>query len=237
MSCGNWQARAVPHDEPAGSALVVFDLDGTITRSDTLIPFLLACLWSRPWRWPRLLLLPPLALRFAIGRDRGRFKGALIHWTLGGLARVDLESAAGAFVGRLLRRGVFGEALQAVAEHRARGERLVLMSASVDLYVPLIAHALGFAETICSKVRWRPDGRLDGRLATANCYGEEKRRCLQALIARESPRSVAAYGNSRSDLAHMRLAQQAYLINGPARLADASPGLRALHWSQRGAGV
>jgi len=225
----------VPPESAGGSALVVFDLDGTITRHDTLLPFLLACLWGRPWRLPRLLLILPLALRFAVDRDRGRFKGALIHWTLGGLAPVELEACAGRFVERLLRRGLFGEALQAVSAHRTRGERLVLMSASVDLYVPLIARALGFSETICSKVRWRPDGRLDGRLATANCHGEEKRRCLQALLARQPAHTLVAYGNSRSDLAHMQLAQVAYLINGPARLASTSPGIRPLHWSHRSA--
>lgn len=235
MSCVSSRARAVPHETDGGNALVVFDLDGTITRHDTLLPFLLACLWRRPWRLPSLLLIVPLAVRFAIDRDRGRFKGSLIRWTLGGLAPTELEACAGRFVARLLRRGVFGEALQAVSAHRARGERLVLMSASVDLYVPLIGRALGFTETICSKVRWRADGRLDGRLATANCYGDEKRRCLQALLARQSARTLIAYGNSRSDLAHMQLAQVAYLINGSARLAGASPGIQALHWSHRSA--
>jgi len=222
----------VPHELAGASTLVVFDLDGTITRHDTLMPFLLGCLRFRPWRLPRLLVVVPLALRFLLDRDRGRFKGSLIHWTLGGLSRGALDSSAGSFVSRLLGRGLFAEALQAVSDHRARGERLVLMSASVDLYVPLIARALGFEQTICSAVRWRTDGRLDGHLATANCRGEEKRRCLQALIASENPGSVIAYGNSRSDLAHMRLAQQAYLVNGPERWLRASPGIRTLHWSR-----
>jgi phosphatidylglycerophosphatase C len=100
--------------------------------------------------------------------------------------------------------------------HRARGDRLLLMSASVDLYVPRIAQALGFDEVICTQVRWRSDGRLDGRLASANCRGEEKRRCLAAVIARDSPDRIYAYGNSGSDLPTWQLAHEAYLVNGPA---------------------
>jgi phosphatidylglycerophosphatase C len=225
----------VPPEGTAGPALAVFDLDGTITRHDTLIPFVLSCLWRKPWRLPRLLLLPPLAFAYLLHRDRGRFKGALIRATIGGLPRAWLEARAAGFVPRLLQRGLFAEALRAIDEHRARGDRLVLMSASIDLYVPLIGGALGFAQTICTQVRWNPDGTLDGRLATANCHGEEKRRCLQALIARDPPQRLYAYGNSGSDLPHMRLASQAYLINGPARLIGSRATIEALHWTHHGA--
>jgi phosphatidylglycerophosphatase C len=224
----------VPHEGPTGGGLAVFDLDGTITRHDTLMPFVLACLLRRPWRLPRLLLLPPIALAFLIHRDRGRFKGTLLRWTLGGLSREWLEARAAGFVPRLLRRGVFAEALDAIAQHRAQGDRLLLMSASVDLYVPMIGPALGFTETLCTRVRWRPDGRLDGRLASANCRGEEKRRCLQALLARSPPARLYAYGNSGADLPHMRLAQQAWLVNGPARLIGPHATIQPLRWTHPG---
>jgi len=219
----------------AGFSLAVFDLDGTITRHDTLMPFVLSCLWRKPWRLPRLLLLPWLASGYLLHRDRGRFKGALIRATIGGLPRTWLEARAAGFVPGLLRRGLFAEALGAIEQHRVRGDRLALMSASIDLYVPLIGGALGFGQTICTRVRWNADGTLDGRLASANCYGEEKRRCLQALIAREPPRRLYAYGNSGSDLPHMRLASQAYLVNGPTRKIGSSASIEALHWRERGA--
>ncbi len=222
------------HESAAGGALAVFDLDGTITRHDTLMPFVLACLWRRPWRLPRLLLLAPIALAFLIHRDRGRFKGTLLRATLGGLPREWLEARAAGFVPRLLRRGVFAEALAAIARHRAQGDRLLLMSASVDLYVPMIGRALGFAETLCTRVRWRADGRLDGRLASANCRGEEKRRLLQALLARSPDSRLYAYGNSGADLPHLRLAQQAWLVNGPARLIGPDATIQPLRWTQPG---
>lgn len=222
----------MPPDTATGGGLAVFDLDGTITRHDTLVGFVLTCLHRRPWRLPRLLLVPPLALHYLIHRDRGRFKGALIRATLGGLAAGELARCAERFVPRALRDDTFAEAVQAIAAHRDRGDRLLLMSASVDLYVPLIARALGFEHSICTKVRWRGDGRLDGRLATANCRGEEKKRCLQALIARQAPQRIYAYGNSGADLPHMALAQHGYLVNPSLRLQRAAgPGIQVLHWS------
>jgi HAD superfamily hydrolase (TIGR01490 family) len=222
----------VPPETAGGGGLAVFDLDGTITRHDTLVGFVLTCLWRRPWRLPRLLLVPPLALHYLIHGDRGRLKGALIRATLGGLTTGELAQCAERFVPRVLRDDTFPAALQAIAAHRLQGDRLLLMSASVDLYVPLIARALGFERDICTRVRWRSDGHLDGRLATANCRGEEKKRCLQALIARQAPQRIYAYGNSGADLPHLALAQYAYLVNPGARLRRAAgPGIQVLRWS------
>jgi phosphatidylglycerophosphatase C len=214
-------------------SLAVFDLDGTITRRDTFGPFLWGFLWRRPWRLARMLLALPAAAGFVLNRDRGAFKGAVIHALLGGAKRASLARWAERFVAELLPDGLYAEALAAIATHRTRGDRLLLMSASTDLYVPRIGQALGFDEIICTEVRWRADDRLDGRLATANCRGEEKRRCLAALIARDAPGRVYAYGDSRADLAHMQLVQEAYLVNPSARLAERlAPHVQAIHWRQ-----
>jgi phosphatidylglycerophosphatase C len=216
----------------AGSgALAVFDLDGTITRADTLAPFVLGYLWRTPRRLPRLLRVLPAAVRFLFDRDRGTFKGALIHATLGGLARAQLAQWSEQFVDRLLRHGVYRQALQAIDAHRLRGDRLILMSASTDLYVPRIAHALGFEQAICTQVRWNSDGRLDGRLASTNCREMEKRRQLLALIERLAPSTVYTYGNSSADLPHMQLAQEAILVNGPSYLGEVgAANLQRVRW-------
>lgn len=216
--------------------LAVFDLDGTLTRHDTLAPFLLGFLWRHPWRLPRLLALVPAALHFLAARDRGAFKGSVLRATLGGVRREALDAWARRFVQRLLRTGLYADALQRIETHRQRGDRLVILSASTDLYVPRIARALGVDEAVCTGLRWREDGRLDGRLATANCSGAEKQRCLEALIARDAPTRVSAYANSSSDLAHLQLVQDAYLVNGSRRTrahARAAGHIRCLRWRGR----
>ena len=80
-----------------------------------------------------------------------------------------------------------------------RAIRLVLMSASPDLYVPEIGRRLGFAETICTGVRWNGD-RFDGALTTPNRQGAEKARCFTALRARYPGVPTVAYANSAQRL-------------------------------------
>ena len=217
----------------AAVELAIFDLDGTITRRDTLLPYAFGYALRRPWRLPRLLvMLPALAAYGCRLIDRGGLKSWLVRATLGGATRADVAAWNAHCLPRLLRRGLFAEALQAIAAARARGAQLVLLSASPDLYVPEIGARLGFTRTICTQLRWRADGHLDGRLASRNRRGEEKARCVRELLTELRPGRSIAYGNSRADLAHLRLVDEGVYVNGHAPAA-AGP-LRIERWHLRG---
>jgi phosphatidylglycerophosphatase C len=194
--------------------LAVFDLDGTITRHDTLIQYVLGYLKTRPWRVFGFLLAVPAILKYVVGAsDRGALKASVIHWTLGGSTRADLDAWTARFVPNLLANGVFKDAIERIAAHRRDGDTLVLMSASPDIYVPVIGRQLGFNEITCTGVRWDGD-RLDGALTTANCRGEEKAVRFQSLRGRHPGVRAVAYGNAASDLPHLRLADRGVLVNG-----------------------
>jgi phosphatidylglycerophosphatase C len=173
-----------------------------------------------------------MLVRFGLGRaDRGDLKSALIRGTLGGSTRAELDAWTARFVPQLLEHGVWPDALACVTRHRAQGDVLALMSASVDLYVPAIARALGFAEVLCTRLRWQ-DGRLEGSLAGPNCRGAEKARVLKELRGRYPGLRVTAYGNAASDLGHLCVADRGVLVNGNRRTRAAAErlGLTCLEW-------
>jgi phosphatidylglycerophosphatase C len=212
--------------------LAVFDLDGTITRRDTLFPYVAGYLSHEPWRLPGMLKVAPAAARFAVGKsDHGELKSAFIKSTLAGCTRADLLRWTERFVHRLLGDGLFAEARRRISAHRHAGDRLVLMSASVDLYVPAVGRALGFHEVICTGVLWEGD-RLRGDLTTPNRRGAEKARCFQELQRRYPQLTTVAYGNAASDLDHLRLAHQGFLVNGSrtARQMAATQGVTYVSW-------
>ena len=213
--------------------LAVFDLDGTITRRDTLIQYTLGYLKTRPWRVFGFVLALPALVRYAFARDPGELKASLIHWTLGGSTREELEAWNARFIPVLLKDRVFKTAMERIATHRRDGDVLVLMSASVDFYVPAIGKQLGFNETTCTGVRWDGD-RLHGALTTINCRGEEKARRFEALRARYPGLRSVAYGNAASDLPHLRLADRGVLVNGSADARRAAAEMKAVvceNWS------
>ncbi len=213
--------------------LVVFDLDETITRHDTLLPYALRfAMRYRPWRLPLLSAVLPSVVELLRGRaDEGRVKESFIRAALGGSRRSDIDAWTARFVPPLIANGTFADAIERIAEHRRAGDYLVHMSASTDLYVPAVSRELGFDETIYTGVRW--DGeRLNGSLTTRNRKGEEKARCFTALRERYPGRETTAYGNSSTDLPHLRLANHGFLVNGSAkaRQTAASLGIACVDW-------
>jgi phosphatidylglycerophosphatase C len=209
----------------------VFDLDGTLTHHDTLLPYLAAALAAQPARAWRLGVVPFALVCFALDRDRGRLKSRLIRALLGGCSRAEVDSLTMRYLDghwpRLFRR----EALAELERHRAAGEYLVLLSASTDCYVTAIGRRLRVDEVICTELKWVGE-RLDGALVTPNRRGEEKSRCIARLREAHAAARFAAYGNSRSDLDHLSQVESGVLVNGSAaaRRAARKLGLRTAHW-------
>lgn len=218
--------------------LAIFDLDGTITRRDTLTPFIAGFLWRHPWRlWRWIPCLVPL-LRYAAGqRDRGALKTSVIQLTLGGVANAQLASWAVHFTRRLLQTGLYAEALECIAAHQRSHDHLVLLSASPNLYAPQVAQALGFDACICTEVRWRSDDRLDGALSSANRRGAEKARCVGVLLAEHQPLLSYAYGNSPADLEHLQMVSSGTYVNGSSAELAYLPNVRAVRWWRPGSAM
>jgi phosphatidylglycerophosphatase C len=213
--------------------VALFDLDGTLTWRDTLLPFLRGFLRRCPHRTLGLWRLPFALGRYWQDRDRGALKSGVIRMIMGGERRAVVDAWADTFVNTLKSQQRFRPLALAVVEtHRSAGDRLVLLSASPDLYVPLIGRLLGFERTLCTEIEWRGD-RLDGHLKTANRRGEEKLRCMTWLREQYPGLPIIAYGNSASDLDHMRHADRALLVNGDdaARRLAAKWDIAVSYWS------
>jgi phosphatidylglycerophosphatase C len=223
---------------PAGSVatkpwIALFDLDGTLTWGDTLSPFLLGFVRRRPHRALGLWRLPLALARYWQDRDRGALKSSVIRMLMRNEKRSVLDAWAQSFVAGLKPEHRFRTLALAVVEaHRAAGDHLVLLSASPDLYVPRIGQLLGFERTLCTEIEWQGE-RLDGRLKTPNRRGEEKLHCLAWLREQYPGSPVIAYGNSASDLDHLRHADRALLVNGnsAARRLAAKFNIAVSYWS------
>jgi phosphatidylglycerophosphatase C len=214
--------------------VAVFDLDGTLTWRDTLLPFLVGYLWRHPGRLAGVWRLVPAVLGYALGgQDRGDLKSRVIRIVMGGETRAAVDSWADTFVAGLMpNRRLRPAALAVLEAHRTAGDHLILLSASPDLYVPRIGRGLGFERIICTELEWRGE-RLDGTLKTPNRQGREKVHCLERLRAEYAGLRVAAYGNSASDLPHLRIADKAMLVNATAaaRREAAKWGIITSKWT------
>lgn len=208
----------------APAAIAAFDFDGTLTRGDSLLPFL-----RRGLGWPRFLgallrCLPWLAayaLRL-IGNDVA--KARLLQLALGGRTVAELDD----WTTRWLANDFPGElrdwTMARLAWHRQAGHCCVLVSASPDLYLRRVAGQLGFDGLVCTEMDVQ-DGIVTGRMRTPNCHGEQKVLRLNAWLSERfglasfAGVTLYAYGDTAGDKPMLRLAGQAWYRGQPWKVA------------------
>ncbi|MDA3857903.1 MAG: HAD-IB family hydrolase [Roseovarius sp.] len=204
----------------AGTAL--FDLDRTITRAPTWTWFLIHVNGRRPRFIGQFALI---ALRMVAYKlrlvPRTSIKAAGVR-SLAGHSRAELQAKADIFVADVLANGLRPGAEAAIRAHKARGDRLVLVTAAVDVVAEPLARALGFDDVICTRLTW-PDGANGPVLDGGNCYGAEKLRRIAELQA-ERPFSppTYAYSDHVSDLELLREADHGIAVNPSKRLHRAA---------------
>lgn len=198
--------------------LAFFDFDGTLTRGDTLVPFLRHVGGSARLAID-LLAASPWLLAHAVGAiTNTAAKERLLWQALSGIRLDDLRSDGERFardrIPGMLRPDTFAR----LRAHQEQGHRCVLVSASLDLYLLPWSRAQGFDACLSSSLSTDESGNVTGTLQGANCHGEEKVRRIKLLLEESPPPSrTYAYGDSRGDLPMLAIVDEGYLA-GPGRL-------------------
>jgi phosphatidylglycerophosphatase C len=181
-----------------------FDFDGTLTRRDSLLPFLRFALGT-----PRLLAglaaESPALARYALGiLANDRAKERLLTRCLGGESAQHVAECGQRFARERLPRLLHAETMALMEAHRQAGHVCVLVSASPGFYLRPWAAEAGFQNVICTELEIDAAGKLTGRLAGGNCYGAEKARRLKAILPADV--ELHAYGDSPGDRPMLALA-------------------------------
>jgi phosphatidylglycerophosphatase C len=207
--------------------VAAFDLDGTLTRRDTLMPFLRRAVGRQRAYRAILASSLPLARAAALGgAHRDRAKAAFLRGVLAGVPREALAEAAESYADHVVIHGLRPDVRARVEWHREQGHELVLVSASPEIYVTPIGRRLGFDEVLATRLEVDPADRLTGRLVGANCRGPEKVARLREW--RGDDLAVAyAYGDSAGDREMLALAARAVLRPRPRPRVVAVPVFHA----------
>lgn len=189
--------------------IALFDFDGTLTRRDTLLPFLRFAAGTTGLA-TGLICAAPQLIGFAFGIVSNDIaKEALLRRVLGGREIEGLRAAGIVFAREIVPQMLDQAAFRWFITHRIAGRICILVTASLDVYVEPWARAQGFDAVICSKLEV-VEGRVTGRLDGGNCYGEEKVRRIQSWLRGRKPRHTWAYGDSRGDLEMLCWADTAF---------------------------
>jgi phosphatidylglycerophosphatase C len=188
--------------------LALFDFDGTITERDTYTGFIYfatgrarqllgTAALALPILSHRLGLLPGTHLRVAVSRVAFALQSQRVMVRRG-------EVYARQVIPTLLR----ANALERLAWHRARGDRIVIVSASLDVYLRPWCEEHGYG-LLCTELDARA-GVLTGGYRGGDCTGAEKARRVRASYDLSGFSKVYAYGDTPEDRALLQLAHERY---------------------------
>ncbi len=188
--------------------LALFDFDGTITRSDSWMPFLKFAVPPLKLVVGQGLLLPVLVgyKLGAVPPTRARAAASMVAFR--GERAATIRERGAEYASEALPGSLRSEALERVAWHRERGDHIVVVSASLDVYLAPWCRTHG-VDLICTELEERA-GRLTGRLVGGDCTGAEKARRVKERYELARYESVYAYGDTIEDREMLECAHVKY---------------------------
>lgn len=183
--------------------LALFDFDGTLTTRETFPDFMRYAV-ARPRLLAGGVLLAPVVFGYRRGWVAGNpTRASIVQVGLRGVDAARLRAQGEAFARDLLPAVLRAEAMARLQWHRERGDRIVVVSGGLDVYLAPWCAAQD-VEVLCSVLAER-NGRITG-YAGAQCVGEEKVRRVRALCDPQAYPAVHAYGDTHEDLAMLAMA-------------------------------
>lgn len=174
--------------------VAAFDLDGTLARQDTLLPFL-RLVAGRARVLGAVAHSAPAIARAARDRaERDAAKERVLRSTLRGYTVDGLQEVAARYAPTVALRD---DVIASLRDHQHHGHETLVISASPSIYVRAIASHLGIDHVVATELEV-VDGMLTGRYSGRNCRHEEKlARLLEWLGDRDV--ELHAYGNPPDD--------------------------------------
>ena len=194
--------------------LVLIDFDGTLAAGDSLLPFLLQIRGSR-----RSLFAAMLSASIQVVRQRriGRnaLKASLLRQCVLGRSQHYLGDIGASFAQHLVDQRLLDDAVQELERHRQQGAVLVLVSASLDIYLEPLRAIMAFDAVLCTQIEYDSNNRATGNFTGSNVRRAEKvRMVLQWMalngLARDTT-VITAYGNGPGDKELLALADHGLL--------------------------
>lgn len=215
------------------TAFAFFDFDDTLASGDSIFPYLLYCI--RRGYAPRTQLLRAAVgfIRWKLNPACGRaVKESSLSFIKGHTVE-EMDELARGFFRDIQQKAFFQEGIAEIWRLRQQGMRIVVVSASSDVYMRVLPEFLPI-DAVISTICVTEDGAYTGKMEK-NCKGEEKVRRIQAWLTDhdmsiDRPAS-AGYGDSPSDSFMIRLTDHHNLVNPKRKLIKSLPKARILHWS------
>jgi phosphatidylglycerophosphatase C len=179
------------------SVIAAFDFDGTITTKDTLFDFI-----QYSFGWPKfiigmLLFLPTFTSYLLKNISNSAAKEKLFSIFFKGFEFEDFQKLGENYI-KKINQILNYETIGKINWHKNEGDKLIIISASIENWIEPWAKECGFEYVLATKAEVK-DGKLTGKFSSKNCHGAEKVNRLLAEFPDRRMYTLYAYGDSSGD--------------------------------------
>lgn len=189
--------------------IVVFDFDGTITKKDTLIEFIKFT--KGEWNfYAGFLLFSPLLIAMKLRiYPNWKVKQQLFSYFFKGVSSNNFNTWGKNFSIEIDKM-VDNRAIKAIKLHSEKGNKIIIISASIENWILPWATQNWISSTLATKVEIDERNLLTGKFLTKNCYGQEKVNRFLAIFPKRDEYKLVAYGDSLGDKELLEFADESF---------------------------
>lgn len=189
--------------------LALFDFDGTLCTKDSFTGFIFYALSKRHIVKQGIKILPWIQAYYLNAYPAHAMRSKLFRAMFTHADALELKQVALEYANSLMSQ--LNPALfKQLKQHQALGHDVVMVSASVDIYLEPLCHLLNI-DLICTQTE-KINNLYTGQYTTPDCSSEQKRLRILENYPLANYAAIYAYGNSHEDKEMLALAHHAYMI-------------------------
>jgi len=188
--------------------IAFFDFDGTITKKDTLIDFIIFAVGIKIFALKFILVIPYIFLYKIKIISNSQAKEKVLEAFFKGWETKTFNEVAHSYSLQRVPHIIQSKAKKKIEEHKKKGDMLVVVTASCQNWVQPWCQINGL-DCIATKLEEK-DNKLTGRFNGNNCYGTEKVLRIKEKYDLEEFEKIYAYGDSKGDREMLALAREGY---------------------------
>ncbi|WP_291371140.1 HAD-IB family hydrolase [Acinetobacter sp. UBA5934] len=191
--------------------LALFDFDGTLCTKDSFTGFIFYALSKRHIVKQGIKILPWIQAYYLNIYPAHAMRSKLFRAMFSHTDVLELQHIAQEYATNLISQ-LNPRLMKQLKQHQALGDDVVLVSASVDIYLKPICDLLDI-DLICTRTEII-DNVYTGQYTTPDCSSEQKKLRILENYHLDDYDVIYAYGNSHEDQEMLAMANYAYMVGG-----------------------
>lgn len=197
--------------------LALFDFDGTLCKKDSFTGFIFYALSKRHIVKQGIKILPWIQAYYLNVYSAPAMRSRLFRAMFSNANALELQHMAREYATSLMSQ-LNRPLLKQLKQHQALGDDVVLVSASVDVYLKHVCELLNI-DLICTHTE-QINNIYTGQYTTPDCSSEQKRQRILERYHLADYAVIYAYGNSHEDQEMLALADHGYMVGGSDHLPN-----------------